>query len=224
MTVPTALEKFATTIGPKPDEILLEMNRRAEEIAFPTVGPAVGGWLQQLAALVEAERVFEFGSGFGYSAYWFARAVPANGEIVLTEVDEAELQAARTYLDRGGYIDRATFEHGDALEIINEYDGPFDIALIDNEKDRYVEAFESVRSKVPVGGLIVADNAIRGPFEFETLRRLLRGEIDPTRHDTREIESANGIAAYIDHVTTQDSFETTLLPLGEGVLISRRQP
>ncbi|WP_178916723.1 O-methyltransferase [Natronomonas gomsonensis] len=216
MTVPDDIETFAATVGPEPDDVLRAMDDRAEETGFPTVGPAVGGWLQQLAGFVGAERVFEFGSGYGYSAYWFARALPDDGEIVLTEIDVDELDDARENLAAGGFEDIARFELGDAIDIVDDYDGPFDLVLIDNEKDRYVEAFEAVRSKVPVGGVVVADNMTAGPFDFEEIHRLVveGGESDN--------DMATGVAAYLDHVRSDDAFETTLLPLGEGVAVTRR--
>ena len=144
MTVPDDVETFAEAVGPRPDGVLREMDDRAAETGFPTVGPAVGGWLQQLAGLVGAERVFEFGSGFGYSAYWFARGLPADGEVVLTEVDADELADAREYVARGDFGVEAHFELGDAIETVEEYEGPFDVVLVDNEKDHYVEALAAV--------------------------------------------------------------------------------
>ncbi|MFO7927825.1 MAG: O-methyltransferase [Halobacteriota archaeon] len=221
MAVPEALEAFATTVGPESDEVLVEMDRRAEETGFPTVGPAVGGWLQQLTGLLSAGRVFEFGSGFGYSAYWFLRGMDEAGEIVLTEIDSEKLDDARRNLERGGFASQARFEHGDAIEIVTDYRRPFDIALIDNEKHRYVDAFEAIRSQVPVGGIVVADNAIRGPFEFETLSALVDGG-DPAEVGDPNADAARGIAAYLGHVRSVDAFETTLLPLGEGLAVSRR--
>ena len=85
--VPEASARFARLLGPDTDEIIDEMDEKAEAEGFPTVGPAVGGWLRLVARMVDADRVFEFGSGFGYSAYWMAPAVPDNGQIVLTEID-----------------------------------------------------------------------------------------------------------------------------------------
>ena len=49
MTVPDDVEAFAEAVGSRPDEVIREMDERAAETGFPTVGPAVGGWLQQLA-------------------------------------------------------------------------------------------------------------------------------------------------------------------------------
>lgn len=222
MTVPDDIGQFTRAVGSRPDAVLTEMDRRAVETDFPTVGPAVGGWLQQLAGLVGAERIFEFGSGFGYSAYWFARGLSADGEIVLTEIDAEELESAREYLTRGGYDDQARFEHGDAIETIERYDGPFDVVLIDNEKDRYVEAFEAVRSKLSTGGIVIADNAMEGPFEFETIRRLFDDDDDAPQRDIAHADAAEGVVSYLEHVGSTDDFETTVLPLGEGLAVSRR--
>ena len=216
MTVPDDVEAFAEAVGSRPDEVIREMDERAAETEFPTVGPAVGGWLQQLAGLVGAERVFEFGSGFGYSAYWFARALPDDGEIVLTEMDADELADARENMDRGDFGVKAQFELGDAIETVEAYDGPFDVVLVDNEKGRYVEALEAVRGKLPVGGVVVADNMTAGPFEFEEIHRLVvDGEAGGG-------EMARGVADYLEHVAEDDALETTLLPLGEGLAVSRR--
>ena len=216
MTVPDDVEAFAEAVGPPADEVVREMDARADETGFPTVGPAVGGWLQQLVGLLDADRVFEFGSGYGYSAYWFARGLAAGGELVLTEVDADELDDARTYLERGGFDLTIRFEYGDAIDVVDGYDGPFEVVLIDNEKERYVEALEAVRSKVPVGGIVVADNMTAGPFAFEEIHRLVvdnGGEREGT---------VGGVATYLDHVRDDPGFETTLLPLGEGLAVSRR--
>jgi predicted O-methyltransferase YrrM len=213
---PAAFADLAGALA-EPDAVIEEMDDKADREGFPTVGPAVGAWLRLLARATDAERVFEFGSGFGYSAYWFAGALPEDGEMVLTEVDADELDEAREFLGRGGYADRARFEHGDAIEIVERYDGPFDCVLIDNEKERYAEAFEAVRGKVAAGGLVLADNAVAaGPIEFEALPELLR------EADVETTDATRGIAEYLWTVRADPAFETVLLPVGEGVAVSRR--
>ncbi|MFC6732493.1 O-methyltransferase [Haladaptatus sp. DYSN1] len=215
--VPDETARFVRALGPEPDDILVEMDTYGEEIGFPTVGPEVGGWLQVLATMVGAERVFEFGSGFGYSAYWFARALPETGELVLTEIDEGELDRAREYLDRGGFATRARFEHGDAIDIVDDYDGPFDVVLIDNEKDRYAEAFEAVRDKVAPGGVVVADNAMTsGVQDFDKLLAWAEGGDPEMNAETK------GIADYLETVRTDPAFETAVMPVGEGIAVSYR--
>lgn len=213
--LPEEVTALAEVVGPEPDALVEEMDARADREGFPTVGPAVGGWLALLARTVSARRVFEFGSGFGYSAYWFARELPANGTVVLTEVDREELEDARAYFERAGLADRAQFKHGDAIETVTEYQGPFDVALVDNEKSRYVEAFEAVRGKLREGGLVLADNAVTaGPIDRADVLAVLRGE------SVEASEASRGVADYLGHVRDADGFDTALLPLGEGVAVS----
>jgi len=215
--VPEWIEAYAAVVGPEPDDIIGEMDEYAEKEGFPTVGPAVGGWLETLARMVDAERVFEFGSGYGYSAYWFARALPAEGEVVLTEVDAEELDLAREYLARGDFGTTFQYEHGDAIEIIDDYDGPFDAVLIDNEKTRYREAFEAVREKVAPGGIVVADNAIAGgSIDADAVRELLAGD----REDADDMST--GIAAFVRAIHGDPRFSASLLPIGEGVVVATR--
>jgi len=113
--------------------------------------PAVGGWLSQLARVAGARRGFEVGSCFGYSAYWFALALPDDGAVVLTDLEEANLDRAREYLERGGLADLATFEVGDALATAERYDGPFDVVWLDLEKYQYEATFETMRDAVRPG-------------------------------------------------------------------------
>jgi caffeoyl-CoA O-methyltransferase len=221
--LPSVTASFAEAVGSDADTVIEEMDARADREGFPTVGPAVGGWLRLLARAVDAERVFEFGSGYGYSAYWMAPALPPDGELVLTEFDEEELADAREYLERGGYADRAVFEAGDALATVERYDGPFDLVLLDNEKERYAEAFEAVRGKVPPGGLVCADNAMTaGPIEFDALRRLVGGKQGDDGDEVDTTDATRGIADYLETVRADPAFETTLLPLGEGLAVSIR--
>ncbi len=216
--LPEETAQFVSAAGPQPDDVLVEMDEYALEHGFPHVGPAVGGWLYVLARMVDAERVFEFGSGYGYSAYWFARALPDDGEIVLTEFDADELDLAREYMSRGGFGDLAQYEHGDAIETVGQYDGPFDVVLVDVRKDQYPAAFEAVREKVAPGGVIVADNAMTaGTIDFEGLLAVQQGA------DAADLdEQTRGIAKYLESVRDAPEFTTAVMPVGEGIAVSYR--
>ncbi|USZ72458.1 O-methyltransferase [Natronosalvus halobius] len=210
--------RFVQATSPEPDETLAEMDEYAAAEGFPHVGPEVGGFLRLIARLADAERIFEFGSGYGYSAYWLAEALPDDGEIVLTEVDADELELAKSYLERGGYDALASYELGDALETVEDYEGPFDVVLIDHQKHRYAEAFAATKPKLSVGGVIVADNAMRaGIIQFEKLLEIVEGgDPDDVNEHTR------GIATYLETVRADPDFETVVLPLGEGIAVSYR--
>ncbi len=216
-----AVDRLLAATSPETDDVLDDMEARADREGFPTIGHEVGAALRLFARLTDADSVFELGSGFGYSAYWTAPAVGPDGEIVLTEVDEDELDQAREYFERGGYADRAVFEHGDALEVVADYDGPFDLVLVDHQNERYVEGFEAVREKVAPGGVVVADNVLHSSgdpgFDPEDLERAL--EEGPPEGDESSLGS---IVDYYRRVRDDPDFETTTLPVGEGLFVSVR--
>ena len=213
--LPDAVRDVVAAAGPEPSPTQREMEAYAEETDFPVVGPEVGGMLAVLARAVGAERVFEFGSGFGYSATWFAGAVPDDGQVVLTEVDADELEMAREYLAEAGLAGRVEFEHGDALASFERYDGPFDVVLLDHQKSAYSDAIEPVRSKLAPGGLVLADNALQGPFTVDELAAGFEGE--PVGEYADRIE---GVVDYLERMRDDPEFETVVLPLGEGLAVS----
>ncbi|MFB6361545.1 MAG: O-methyltransferase [Halobacteriales archaeon] len=214
--LPEPTREFLALAGPEPDETQTAMQDYAEEHSFPIIGPTVGGLLASLAQLTGARRVFEFGSGFGYSASWFARGMGPEGQVVLTEIDAEELELAREYLGDDRYPPAFRYEEGDAVEIVESADGPFDVVLIDHQKHRYVEGFEGVRDKVAPGGAVIADNMMRGPLEFDDVLAGLRGD-EPSDRKT------HGVVEYMQHLHADPAFESVVLPVGSGVALGTRR-
>lgn len=97
------------------NDVLAGMEELARAREFPIVGRAVGVTIEVLARAVGARRVFELGSGYGYSAYWFARAVGEAGEVHCTDSDPANRDLAETFLRRAGLWDRVQFHVQDAV-------------------------------------------------------------------------------------------------------------
>ena len=222
------LGRLLRAVGPDHDARQTAMVDHAVAAGFPTVGPDVGGVLQLIARLTAARAVFEFGSGFGYSASWFARGM-RGGRVVLTEYDEDELALAREFL--GGDGDAAydvdfVFEPGDAMATVERYDGPFDIVLLDHEGARYAPALARVREKLRPGSVVVADNVLTGPVDTEALVVMLGEDADADayrRTASWDVDTTTeGIATYLGLVRDDPRFETVVLPVGEGLAVSVR--
>lgn len=213
-------ERFVRASLPEPDDVAADLDAYdREQSDVPTVGREVGQCLRLLTEIAGAKRVFEFGSGFGYSAYWFASALPDDGEIVLTEFDESNLETAREFLTRAGLAGKATFEQGDALEAVERHDGPLDVVLFDLQKKKYPDALAAVRDKLAPGALLVADNAMKaGPLDTEGILAVLEGETPALDASSR------GIADYLTTVRDDPEFETMVVPLGQGLSVSRWRP
>jgi len=154
------LESYIDTLLPERDETLLEMEKYAAENNFPIVGPQAGTFLSQLAAIMGAQKIFEMGSGYGYSAYWLGRGMGKDSEIICTDGSEENRDRAMEFLKKGGYNQMVDFHVGDARDIIRNYDGPFDIIFNDIDKEQYPEALELALPRLRKGGIFITDNVL----------------------------------------------------------------
>ena len=159
--LPEPVERYLTDLASVDDEpALLEMEALASETGFPIVGRLCGQFLEVLARAVRARRVFELGSGFGYSAYWFSRATGPGGEIHLTDTDPDNEVKTKDFLGRAGLLDPIRYHVGEALEALDAIPGEFDVVFCDINKDGYPEAWRRARHRVRVGGLYMCDNVL----------------------------------------------------------------
>jgi predicted O-methyltransferase YrrM len=195
------------------EPVLLEMEAEGERRGFPIVGRTVGVAIEILARSIGAKRVFELGSGFGYSAYWFSRAVGEGGEVHLTEFDASNIEKARDYLGRAGFADRCVFHTGDALKEFEASDDgrEFDIVFCDIDKHEYPAAFRASRSRIRVGGFWICDNALG----------IGAGTI-LDHPDGRAGEMIQGIRDHDELVSADEDFIATILPIREGVMVALR--
>src|SRR5258705_2024933 len=97
------IDDYLTRLAGSPDPVEPEM-RRSEDgrDGFPIVGQTLGPLRGQLAVLLKARRIFEVGSGFGYSAFWFARALEPGATVTLTDFNRENLDRARAWLAKAG--------------------------------------------------------------------------------------------------------------------------
>lgn len=200
------VDAYLRELAPPPDEVRAEMERLAEERRFPIIGPAVGQLCYVLARAIGARRVFECGSGFGYSTWWFSRAVGKAGEVFHTDGSEDNSRKARDFLRRSGLDSPVRFHVGDAREILSRTDGPFDVIFNDIDKEGYPDVLPLVREKLRVGGFFICDNMLWSG-------RVLDPGGEPSTRGIRELTRL---------LRDADDFATTLAPIRDGVTISLR--
>ncbi len=154
------LNEYMRGLLPDRDPTLREMEQYARERKFPIVGPLVGTFLSQMAYSIGAKNIFEMGSGYGYSSYWFAKGMPGGGHIVCTDGDKKNMDRAREHHRCGDFKTGFDYHVGDARDIIRQFDGPFDIIFNDIDKEQYPEAFELAVPRLRRGGFFITDNVL----------------------------------------------------------------
>lgn len=189
-------------------EVAAEMEEDAG--GFPIVGRVVGVTLEVLARAVGARRVLELGSGFGYSAYWFARAVGSGGEVHMTDTDPEKQARASDYLGRAGLGDRVRSHVGEALDVFGELDGDFDVIFNDIDKTGYPEAWRRSRDRIRPRGLYLCDNV------------LWSGRVVEGIDDEGQQEMTAAVLEHNRSVAADDEYRSTIVPTRDGVMVALR--
>jgi predicted O-methyltransferase YrrM len=205
------VEDYMRSLLSRYDEpVLLEMEAEGKERGFPIIGRLVGVTVELLARSVGAKRVFELGSGFGYSAYWFARAVGSSGEVHGTDGDPANELKALDYLSRAGLAEPIRWHVGDAVTHLGAAPGEFDVVYNDIDKDGYPAAWMAARERIRVGGLYVCDNVLWSG------RVAVQDRDDPRPVYTQAILEHNRLIA------EDDRFISSIVPTRDGVFVALR--
>jgi len=191
--------------------VLLEMEAEAKERDFPIVGRTVGVTLEVLARAIGARTVFELGSGYGYSAYWFARAVGPDGKVHCTDGDRRNESRAAEYLGRAALWDRIRYHVGDAVTSLRETPGEFDVVYDDIDKEGYPEAWREACERIRVGGLYLCDNVLWSGRVVE----------DEPKDDVRS-GWTEAIREHNRMIAEDDRYLSVVIPTRDGVMVGLR--
>jgi caffeoyl-CoA O-methyltransferase len=206
------IEEYMRGLLSRYDEpALLAMEAVGERSGFPIIGRLVGVTLEVLARSIGSRRVFELGSGYGYSAYWFSRAVGPVGEVHCTDDDPENEKRALDYLGRAG-LDRPIRWHvGEAVATLEATEGEFDVVYDDIDKEAYPDAWRAARDRIRVGGLYLCDNVL-------WYGRVTGAEEADERH-------RKTTAAILDHnrlIAEDERYVSVIIPTRDGVTAALR--
>ena len=205
-----SISQYLDRLVPERPAEMLAMEAYAQDTGFPIVGPASGYFCYQVARMIGARRIFEMGSGYGYSTAWFARAVQENGGgTVYHVVWSAELsRRARQHLSALGFDGLIQYRVSEAVAELSQTDGPFDIIFNDIDKDAYAQSLPVIREKLRPGGVLIVDNALWYG------RVVDRSDRSP---DTRAIREMTSVLA------NDPAWITTIVPVRDGLLVAYRK-
>lgn len=194
------------------EPVLLEMEKLAEERGFPIVGRQCGAMLELFARAINATRIFEMGSGYGYSAYWFSRATGPAGEIHLTDTDPDNERMAKDFLARAHLDGPIDYHVAGALDAFAVTPGEFDIVYCDIDKDGYPDAWRAARDRVRVGGMFICDNML-----WSGRVAGLPGAPEDVRPGWTEAIDATNKMIYAD-----GRYRAGIIPLRDGLITALR--
>ena len=191
-------------------EILQELSKETwQKVMNPRMlsGAFQGRVLSMISKLIQPKNVLEIGTYTGYSAICIAEGISENSTIVTIDKNEELEDLQNKYFEKSGFRNQITQHIGNALEIIPRIDKKFDLVFIDADKSNYSNYFHLIIDKMNKGGVILSDNVLWSGKVVEKL--------DPKDKDTKALIEYNTL------LNTDDRVETVLLPIRDGLTISR---
>lgn len=168
------------------------------------VGEEVGRFLHVLAQARGAKRILEVGTSYGYSTLFLADAARrTGGEVTTLDLSAEKQEYARGQLQQAGLDSYVRWVQGDAVSLLDELDGPYDLVLLDPWKEIYIPCFQKILPKLSENAVLVADNML----EPKAVR--------PQAESYRAV------------VRSEPTLQSVLLPIGQGIELScvwRRPP
>lgn len=199
------IENYIRNLTNVEDKVLLEMEELGHKLNFPIVDRLVGKFIYLITKIKNPKLIVELGSGFGYSGFWFAKAL-IDGKVVLSDYKEENINKAKEFFKKGNLLEKAEFHIGDALEIANQYKN-IDILFIDHEKSRYLEAIKTLENNLSENALVIADNILWNG-------KVLEQNLD---NQTKKIKE------FTKYMFENKKFETCIVPIRDGILLAMKK-
>lgn len=204
------LENYAAQHTEDEPLLLQELNKRTHlNVLQPRMisGHFQGRFLSLLSKMVQPRTILEIGTYTGYATLCLAEGLHPEGVLHTIDIKEELTDLQREFFDRSGYGNQIVQHLGKAADIIPALNTTFDLVFIDADKQNYAHYFDLVIEKMTRGGIILSDNVLWSGKVVE--------EVKPNDKHTQ------ALMAYNQKIKDDPRVETVLLPIRDGITLSR---
>ena len=204
------LEDYVANHSENEPELLAKLNKEThQKILQPRMlsGHFQGRVLSMLSKIIRPTHILEIGTYTGYAALCLAEGLPEKGTLDTIDIEEELVDFQKKYFDASPWSTQIIQHLGDAIEIIPTLNKKFDLVFIDADKENYLNYFELILPKMNKGGIILSDNVLWSGKVLEPLH--------PNDLSTKVLMEYNQLLA------TDSRVETVLLPIRDGLTVSR---
>ncbi|MDO6812680.1 O-methyltransferase [Tenacibaculum soleae] len=208
--LPEKIDDYAVNHSQQEPKILQELTKETwQKVLNPRMlsGAFQGRVLSMISKLVQPKSILEIGTYTGYSALCLAEGLSEDGKLYTIDKNEELEELQATYFQKSAYKNQIKQYIGNAIDIIPTIDTKFDLVFIDADKSNYLNYFDLIIEKMNTGGVILSDNVLWSGKVVE--------ELNPKDIDTKIL------LEYNQKLNEDDRLETVLLPIRDGLTISR---
>ena len=203
------IAEYLSQNSEKEPEILSRLNQEThQKVLQPRMlsGHIQGRFLSLISKIKSPLHILEIGTYTGYGTLCLAEGLAASGKIFTIDRNEELLKIQNKYFEESGNRDRIVQLTGNAIDILDNLNQNFDLIFIDADKENYIKYFQLVSEKLNPNGIIISDNVLWSG-------KVVNG--DNNDEETNTLKKFNKI------LNENIKFETIILPLRDGISISR---
>ncbi|MDC0163202.1 O-methyltransferase [Flavobacteriaceae bacterium] len=204
------LIEYISENSSKEPEILAKLNEETyQKVLQPRMlsGHIQGRFLSMISKIKSPSCILEIGTYTGYGTLCLAEGLSNGGKIFTIDRNEELLKIQNKYFEMSGKRDKIIQLTGNAKDILENLDESYDIVFIDADKENYIEYFNLVSERLNNNGIIISDNVL---WSGKVLN-------SPSKND----EETNILIEFNKTLNEDERFETIILPLRDGLSISR---
>jgi predicted O-methyltransferase YrrM len=204
------LEDYIEKHSENEPELLAALNKETyQKILLPRMlsGHFQGRVLSMLSKLIRPTNILEIGTYTGYSALCLCEGMQGNGSLHTIDIKEELVDFQRKYFDKSPWGNQIVQYLGEAVDIIPNIDLTFDLVFIDADKENYLIYYEMIVPKMNQGGIILSDNVL---WSGKVVEPIVDGDM-----------STKILVEYNSHLKNDPRVETVLLPIRDGLTVSR---
>ncbi|MEN8138983.1 MAG: O-methyltransferase [Bacteroidota bacterium] len=210
--LPDEIDDYAVMHSQDEPELLKKLNRETwQKALLPRMlsGAYQGRILSIISKLASPKVILEIGTFTGYSALCLAEGMKKDGKLFTIDKNEELEPISSKYFKLSDYSSQIQSKTGNAIDIIPTIEENFDLVFIDADKSNYINYFNMIIDKLNPGGIILSDNVLwSGKVVEETAEKDI---------DTKILKEYNLL------LKTDPRLETVLLPIRDGLTISRKK-
>lgn len=203
------IDTYINGLIPDENEKLEAFRKQCEDRELPIIHKEVGQFIKMAIKQQNARNIIEVGCNVGYSSIFMSHVMNNEGKVVTMERSEKFYQEALNNIKSFGLEKNIDVHFGDAVEILDNIGGTFDIAFIDAAKSYYKIFFDKCCQKMKSGGIILSDNVLyQGMIATDDL--VVR----------RKKTLVRNLRNYLEYISHDDRYITSVLPLGDGLAVT----
>lgn len=185
------------------------MEDYAIENHVPIIHKEVAQFLRVIIKSHKIKNILEVGCAIAYSSSIMVEAAGEDSHVTTIERSDDMEAIAKENIKNLGYDKNITLIKGDALEVLDDVNGEYDMIFLDAAKGHYDEFLTKCLKRLKTGGLLISDNVLfRGMVASNDL--VIR----------RKITIVKRMRKYLENISKDENLETVILPIGDGIALT----